>query len=737
MDVDFQEGSRVVRLYNLNVTRGQLEDEIFDYSEGKPFALFKRLGLSLPCPLAAFAEKTALRIEDKKSREEYIHYFNQEHLISEFEKNNFNLSFEYSVFSSEDNLVHKIQHTMLLQKDKKSNEVIALCSALDLTGESFSKKQAALAQKKADVSHSVIEALMKDFYSIWLVNKNDWSMHLFKSTDALAIKAAVDMLQEVADYNRGMVAYVNKYVLAHEREKILMETIPGLVSQRLKEEGTYAVNFTRLNEDGTTNFHQIIFADSCTDEFVMAFRSVDALVKSQIEKVSNEMKLKQYEADFMSMELIYEALGSGSWGMTFDKDSKMLSSFYSQSFRNMLGYKNSEDFPDEFESWTNLIYEEDKDRVLNAYWDCVKNEKDKKSFDVEYRLYTKTRGLRWFHMLGCLSRREDFSPEKFVGLFTDIQSKKDSQKRLVEQWKIVEALSSNYLNVYKVNVKERSVVIIKLKGYANLEIEGSENPQTYSYDEMMARYVKEKVYVEDVEASLKSLNLDFVKDRLSENKEYLYSYRGMSGNEMHYYQFRFIRLQKEYDQDETIIVSLKNIDATVKAERERVSLIYLSETDQMTGLLNRISGQNKTIAELAKHDGGIFIIMDINHFKIFNDTFGHSTGDKVIIEFARAIKEVFRGNDIKFRLGGDEFAIFISGNSKREVAESLIKRFSSRLENLNIAEIDDTPVYASIGVGLVPVKNRIEFQKLYRRVDAAVYQSKKDSGKTVATFVEF
>lgn len=139
--------------------------------------------------------------------------------------------------------------------------------------------------------------------------------------------------------------------------------------------------------------------------------------------------LAQIEREQAAMENIHTAMGSGLWSMEFDEKAQMLSCTWSDAFREMVGYKNEEDFPNKLESWFDLLHEEDKAGVAKEYWDTVRDYTGEKTYDVEYRLLTKHAGWRWFHAAGRLSRREDGSPITFVGLFVDI----DDEKKMEEQ----------------------------------------------------------------------------------------------------------------------------------------------------------------------------------------------------------------------------------------------------------------------------------------------------------------
>lgn len=167
---------------------------------------------------------------------------------------------------------------------------------------------------------------------------------------------------------------------------------------------------------------------------------------------------------------------------------------------------------------------------------------------------------------------------------------------------------------------------------------------------------------------------------------------------------------------------------------EKKSLKVLSETDQMSGLLNRISGEKRVSEALQQGNGGLFILLDIDSFKHFNDTFGHGVGDQVIINVARCLKQAFREGDVVFRLGGDEFSAYAPHVQDEKTARKVIKRFTDNLTSISIPELGDYPVTASIGAVVIEEGKSADFAENYKLVDQGVYESKKVKGKSAVTF---
>ncbi len=129
------------------------------------------------------------------------------------------------------------------------------------------------------------------------------------------------------------------------------------------------------------------------------------------------------------LDIINEIIGSGMWTMNFDEQGKMQEVSWHQKFREMIGFENTEDFPDTFEAWSSRIYPEDKEATLAAYWDCVKG---KSEFDVKYRLLKKNGEYDWFRMRGETSRYLNGSTRLITGTFVNITEKHKNELALEE-----------------------------------------------------------------------------------------------------------------------------------------------------------------------------------------------------------------------------------------------------------------------------------------------------------------
>ena len=173
------------------------------------------------------------------------------------------------------------------------------------------------------------------------------------------------------------------------------------------------------------------------------------------------------------------------------------------------------------------------------------------------------------------------------------------------------------------------------------------------------------------------------------------------------------------------------------AYREQQRLEKAAESDSMTGILNH-NAAVKNIREFLNGEGAVgrhaLFMLDIDDFKIVNDTFGHQAGDEVIINISRRLKRLFKQTDIIGRYGGDEF-IVLAKNYKE--LDKLINKAKSMLEKLEYTlEKGDQKytVYCSIGIAVVQNGN-INDIELRQRADAELYKV-KEKGKHGFSIIE-
>lgn len=159
-----------------------------------------------------------------------------------------------------------------------------------------------------------------------------------------------------------------------------------------------------------------------------------------------------------------------------------------------------------------------------------------------------------------------------------------------------------------------------------------------------------------------------------------------------------------------------------------VSLEYQANHDALTGLLNRAGLFLRIERDLASGAATAIHCIDLDHFKIINDRFGHPTGDAVLRELAERLEHLLLGRGYAGRLGGDELVAvqtpIANTQEARDLAEAIV------LILLPPVVVDDTSIKvgACVGVAVTPVDGT-DLKTLLRRADAALYRAKGTGGR--------
>lgn len=180
----------------------------------------------------------------------------------------------------------------------------------------------------------------------------------------------------------------------------------------------------------------------------------------------------------------------------------------------------------------------------------------------------------------------------------------------------------------------------------------------------------------------------------------------------------------------------------VKLKRMRDQLSEMAMQDPLTGLANRRMLETRLQAELSQlaRDGGelALILLDIDYFKRFNDSYGHLAGDRCLQQVAGAVQRVMRrGRDLAVRYGGEEFACVLPGTDlagAMTVAEA-IRSAVEALEIPHLASSASPVVTVSIGVADAAAAPAISAERLVALADTRLYRSKA-RGRNIATGVE-
>ncbi|MFA9377634.1 MAG: diguanylate cyclase [Lachnotalea sp.] len=197
----------------------------------------------------------------------------------------------------------------------------------------------------------------------------------------------------------------------------------------------------------------------------------------------------------------------------------------------------------------------------------------------------------------------------------------------------------------------------------------------------------------------------------------------------------YMTLQKQYEVfiRKSLLSGMKKIEELRQIEKEKEHFEEISRLDGMTGILNKnaIEYYIKEYLDIYSNTqkAGL-ILIDIDNFKMINDNFGHSIGDRIIKKVATSITQTFNVTDMIGRVGGDEFLVLMKNVEKKEDVFEKAEELRKTFEN-NLCEDDITyKLSVSIGISMI-INNKYDFRALFNKADEALYEAKNEGRNKV------
>ncbi len=389
-----------------------------------------------------------------------------------------------------------------------------------------------------------------------------------------------------------------------------------------------------------------------------------------------------------------------------------------------------------------MVHPENKDRVMDHWHTQVRGE-GPNFHEHEFRFMLKNGESRWIRERSILLREPDGKPVAIEALATDITQSKLMEEALRKGQQMVESTLQGLPAAVMVLDQDHNVVhwnnaMERLSGIPAEEVVGT----TYQW----------KSFYDDPRPVLADLILDMDWNSIKR----LYGDKGLKpspviGGGLECEDF-FVKLNGAdrhlyflaapiLDEDGRVVRAVETlVDLTDKRALEE-ELRRLSVTDDLTGLYN----QRFFYATLAREVEAArryatplaLLLIDLDHFKVFNDSYGHLEGDRVLKRFASSLHVATRATDLACRYGGEEFVVLLPHT---DLEEALVVAERIRL---GVEELEFYPMVpgqgqrkarVTVSVGAALYASKGDINELVRQADVAMYSAKEAGRNRVALY---
>jgi diguanylate cyclase (GGDEF)-like protein/PAS domain S-box-containing protein len=183
------------------------------------------------------------------------------------------------------------------------------------------------------------------------------------------------------------------------------------------------------------------------------------------------------------------------------------------------------------------------------------------------------------------------------------------------------------------------------------------------------------------------------------------------------------------------IQDLKNTEKSLRESEQKYR--ELAITDGLTNLYNSRYFYEQVASEVKRADRYdhplSLLLMDIDDFKQYNDTYGHLKGNEVLIKLGEVIRNSLRDTDSGYRYGGEEFTVILPETSQ-DHAHIVAERIRKEFEEVGFYPGKDSAVHKTVSIGVIQYKDKEKLENLIKRADQAMYQA-KNQGKNRTVFL--
>ena len=429
--------------------------------------------------------------------------------------------------------------------------------------------------------------------------------------------------------------------------------------------------------------------------------------------ISERRKMEaQLRASEERLTLALSAVGDGVWDWQVSTGEVLVSADYAELLgfsKDELGHQMSDLFL--------LVHPDDKPQVMQSLQDCLTGKCIR--LYSEHRVHCKDDRWKWVLVRGAVVHRSaDGQALRIIGTQVDVSKKKEAEAALAAALQFQQAVFDSISA--QIAVLDEAGTIVQTNA-------------------AWRSYASELCCGESVGRDYLAVLSDLVAQEQQAGLAVAAGFHAvMAGDIPHFHaeepmqspcgkHWFTIRIMPVHDAAHRMVVMHEDVSVLKRAE---LASLVLANVDALTGALSRQHFMSLAEQELARSVRYalplVVLMLDLDHFKQVNDTYGHQMGDAVLLKFVQTVKGVLRDSDVIGRIGGEEFAVLLP-NTTQEGGRTLANRIIAEVRS-NAVKRDGQRVAYSVSIGAGFLSNQVNFAELLAQCDAALYCA-KNSGR--------
>ena len=212
---------------------------------------------------------------------------------------------------------------------------------------------------------------------------------------------------------------------------------------------------------------------------------------------------------YEDLALVNESIHSAPWTLECDETGRIVRASWSHAFRQILGYHDALDFPNQLDAWSELLHPEDKDRVMTLLLKTVADKTNTTKFSVEYRLKLQYGPYQWFRASAEVIRRLDGTASRITGIIYNIEEEKQSRMQAQRAAAFHRAFTNANLCEYYVDLEQNTFDTFKVEASLMTAFE-----QSQTWDELIKFFVDNYVVEQDKQKVTEFYDRAYITEKL-------------------------------------------------------------------------------------------------------------------------------------------------------------------------------------------------------------------------------
>ena len=438
--------------------------------------------------------------------------------------------------------------------------------------------------------------------------------------------------------------------------------------------------------------------------------------------LTNVIKSIQLRQEIKKLNERMDLALEGSETSILDWDFITNDFYIASSWKEMLGFSDDE-LPNSLLTWKKRVHRDDRKRVFSSLKEHLT--KQIQYYENRHRLQHKDGHWIWVLGRAQIVYDKEGKAVRMIGTHTDITAEKEAEVAASEQHKYLQSIIDGVNDPIMVIKEDYTIDLMNStirKKLKNVNIEDPEYPKCYEVSHNRSTPCDG------------TNHLCPLKDVIDTKEHMVVIHDHYNGKgEKRYVEISASPLFDHAHNCIGIIESGRDVTEHIEMqdalEEQKNILHHQAHHDTLTGLPNRVLFNDRLEQgiERAKRSNNCLALffLDLDHFKVINDSLGHTVGDKVLKAVAQRFTEIIRKEDTLARLGGDEFTIIIEGLEQSQDASQLAEKILEVLKEPIIINGNTLYASSSIGISLYPEDGK-SAQDLLKYADAAMYKGKSE-----------